>query len=301
MINKEIYFIDDPDFDDRIYFLEKFDSVIDPKGYRRKLFFRAFVVNLIKACKKEKKEKKELKPKLIVKKEEPIRKIKEAVVGGEETKKISFPSKKEITRMIELPALEPVKVVKTWPQIMPVEISIVPETPSSEQFVKPEIQKPVRQLEPRIPLRMPKKIKKIKRLPYLKPKNRRIYLKGGKRFYVPGRESNDYLEQLRYILEDPNVKRVYCEFGRPLLVDYLDYKKMPTTVKFDNVRKLNKMLKKLAKENGFRFDKNRPILLRKLKDGSLFQGNLGGEFLKPSFIIVKNKKFYKGGGIKGLV
>lgn len=254
MIEKEPYFIDDPDVKDRNYFLKEFSKTIDSNGYRKKVFLREFLLAIIKSHKKAKRN---IVPKI---KFENINPLRRDLTNVRKIRPIRFP----------IPA-----------QFIPPTNEII-RTISVKKLPYPQ-PKPIYQLKPVI-----RRSLKRKKLPYLKSKNKDVFLEGGKIYYMVQRRSKDYLDQVKNILSDPAVNAVYVDgVNKPLLVDYAGYSQLSTKIEFSDVKKLNNMVKKFAKENGIKIDDNNPVFLERLKDGSLFQGRLGDDFIEPGFAIKK--------------
>ena len=114
-------------------------------------------------------------------------------------------------------------------------------------------------------------------------------MESGKLFYG-GKILENYSDQLFELLGDTGVRAIYCDgVNKPLFIDYLGYPHIETKIVFNSRKRLNALIKRFARKNSIRFEKNKPIVLEKLEDGSIFQGNLGDDFIDPMFIIKKGK------------
>lgn len=268
MNEEETYFIDDPGFKDRKYLLDKVDSFVDPLNYRKKVFLRDFVLELIRASRpKEARKIPNVEIRL-----KPVPKLPQIDLNSirsvpSEIKEPVMPVKEHYEqRRIMVPVPKPDKIypVKTFP------------------YPKPT---PLYQLKPIIKRNLLKK-----KLPFLKSKSKDVFVEEGKLYYSAKINNKTYLDQVKSIINDPRVSAMYCDgVNKPLYVDYLNYSQILTKIGFSDKNRLNNMIKKFSEENGIRISNDKPVILEKLKNGIIFQASLGSDFIEPRFIIKKGK------------
>ncbi len=126
----------------------------------------------------------------------------------------------------------------------------------------------------------------------LSPLKKRIYQKEGVFYYRPiekGYEKKYGL--IDSLIADKDILRITC-FDFVLKVDHKFRKNLPTGLKFNKSKDVNKILKKLAEDAGVSISGDEPLLDARVYEGFRVHANYGTDFIEPNFEMIRLKQSY---------